>query len=364
MSPKIFVHAIVTEPGYVDKTAVEGMLAGASQVYSPIGLTFELASLEETSDPVLSKDQGSSVKTSGPPMDIELDRTARAARYPGRVVVFFRPVKNDTDYKAANYSSSWGEFVVMEGTSGTGFAHEVGHYLHLGHTFNEDAMNQLYAKNTAEGYEAAKKLAAQLIQSAGGLQIFDGDFPAVKDTPPDPGPPLFQPSGYTVGGSAVNPNEHCSGTLSLVVGSKTYVLAPDRANIMSYFMGCPGNHNISPDQGKIVQAAFTSGNRRHLVKGASPESPAVAVTPAGHIHLFARGDDRNIRHSFWNGTAWSGWIADVTSGTFMSGLAAVAPSDKILHAFALGDDREVWHSTRTGQTWSGWAKRGGGTFQP
>src|SRR6185436_190319 len=182
-------------------------------------------------------------------------------------------------------------------------------------------------------------------------------------TPPDPGPPLFQPSGYTAGGSAVNPNEHCSGTLSLVVGSKTYVLAPDRANIMSYFKGCPGNHNLSPDQGKIVQAALASGNRRHLVMGSSPEGPAAVVTPDGHVHLFARGDDRNIWHSSWNGQTWSGWQADLGAGTLTSGPAAVVTPAGLLYVFARGDDRNIWHSCWNGTTWSGWQSQlGAGTL--
>src|SRR5207302_3691927 len=98
------------------------------------------------------------------------------------------------------------DYVVMGGAGGAAdFAHEVGHFLHLGHTHNGNAVGQLYEANRDNGYEAAKQLASDLIAAAGGLSVFDGDLPLVKDTPPDPGPPLFQPSGYTASGAAVDP---------------------------------------------------------------------------------------------------------------------------------------------------------------
>jgi len=62
------------------------------------------------------------------------------------------------------------------------------------------------------------------------------------------------------------------------------------------------------------------------------------VSRDGHIHVFARGDDRNIWHTFWKGTTWSGWRADLGVGTFMSGVVAVAPPDGSIHALAQGDD--------------------------
>jgi hypothetical protein len=352
---KILVHAIVTEPGFVTKAAVEAMLTSANAVYSSIQITYELASFEVDSDPALKKDKGPSVATSGEPLNLEMAREARAVRYPGRLVIIFRPRLNSTEYKSYAYGSSTADYLVMGGAGAMDFAHEVGHFLHLHHTHSDTVMNQLYAANKDSGYAAAKGLAISLIKDSGGLDVFDGDRGEVKDTPPDPGPPLFQPSGYTASGAAVNPTEHCSGTLSLIVEGTTYVLAPDRANIMSYYKGCAGTHNLSPDQRKIIDAAVTSGNRRHLGLGATPEGPAAITTTGGHLHVFARGDDRNIWHSYFNGSAWNGWRADLGPGTLSSGPAAVATAGgSHIHVFARGDDRNIWHSFWNGSVWSGW----------
>src|SRR5262245_14214740 len=234
--PTIGVHAIVTEPNMVPEGAVKQMLAGAESVYSSVNLTFKLVSYEQDSDPKLKADGNA-----GPPPNyIELDREARAVRYPGLLVIYFRPGNGQP-----NYSSSLADYVVLGDTNAMDFAHEVGHFLHLGHTFYGDQVSTLYDLNRNKGYEQAKAKAIEWIQQAGSLDVFDGDSGAVADTPPDPGPPLFQPSGYHPDGSAINPTEHCSSMLTLTVAGKVYVLAPDRQNIMSYFKDCAGTHHIS-----------------------------------------------------------------------------------------------------------------------
>jgi hypothetical protein len=365
---KIAVNAIVTVPGYVTQSAVVTMLADASSAYSAAGVTFELATFETDPDPLLSNDPGGAVPipVGGPPLNLELPREARAARYPGGVVVFFRP-------GGGSYSSSWGGFVVMADAAGMDFAHEVGHFLHLGHTFVDGYTNALFAENL-KSFESAKALAIQLIASGGGLGVFDGDYPDVKDTPPDPGPPLFQPSGYTSDHSPKVANEHCStGPLTLDVGGTSYVLAPDRMNIMSYFMTCPGEHNISPDQISIVQDTLTRWNRRHLVDGALPEGPAAVLAPDGHIHVFARGDDTRIWQSTGFGGIWNGWTAELDvekpaatrlgPTRLISGPAAVLDTKGEIHVFALARGRNLWQNSQTGKGWSGWSRDSSiGTF--
>jgi len=353
--PNIQVHAVVTAPNLVTEAAVKQMLAGAEAVYSSIDLTFKLVSFEQNFDLNLKTDKAN---VGPPPSSFELDREAHAVRYPGRIVIYFRPSQGH-----GNYSSSLADYVVLGGTNANDFAHEVGHYLHLAHTFYDAKVSELYALNRDQGYAQAKAKAIEWIKQGGGLDVFDGDSGTVKDTPPDPGPPLFQPSGYNADGSAVNPTEHCSVMLTLTVDGKPYALAPDRQNIMSYFKDCAGSHHISLDQQAIVKAALASGNRRHLVDGVVPEGPAAVVTPDGRIHVFGRGDDSNIWRTFWNGQAWSGWKADLGAGSLSSGPAAVATGSGHIHVFARGDDRNIWHSFWNGQAWGGWkADLGAGTL--
>ncbi len=394
---KLPVHAIITKEGSVNDAAIATMLAGASAVYSSAGISFELVSSEVDTDAALANDAG---PIGIAPMEFHLARQARAIRYPGRIVVYFRP-------GSGAQSSTWADYIVMAGADAMGFAHEVGHFLHLSHTHSDDVTGSLYATNRATGYQSAIDSAADRVRKAGGLGVFDGDMP-IADTPPDPGPPLFQPSGYNADGAALNGAEHCTVSVTLDVDGKKYVLAPDRKNIMSYFFSCPGSHNISPGQEVVVQRAIATLNRRHLLKGAAPEAPAAVVAgsdihvfargddraiwrtvgngqgwtgwtsdigagtltsgPAAAvtgtvIHLFARGEDRNILHTFWDGKIWNGWHNDVGSGTFTSAPAAVVTSQQHIHLFARADDRNVWHTFWNGKTWNGWhADIGAGTL--
>jgi hypothetical protein len=352
------VHAIYTN-SKVDDQMVKQMLIETNLIYkaknqAATGVNFELASSEKDSDPALIKEG----PTGGVGINFHLARQARAARYPGKVVVIFR--------SGGNQSSTWADYVVMGDADFRFFAHEVGHYLHLGHTFSDSIKDQF----VAAGYEASKTIAIELIQNSGGLGVFDGDagdpdapegdgFARVGDTPPDPAPPLFQPPGTS--------GQECQGTgkLSLVVGEKTWVLEPDRTNVMSYFMACNFTKTVSPHQRRVIGRVLASGNRRHLVNGASPEGPASVVTPVDKfIHVFARGDDRRIYRNVWNGTVWSGWQTDIGAGTFVSGPAAVVTKDGTIHVFACGEDRKIWHSFGKGNVWSGWGDSdlAGGTF--
>jgi hypothetical protein len=363
---KIKVHAIYTD-SKVNDQVVEQMLATANLIYMADNPTapsvkFELSSSEPIFDSALIQD----TPTSGVGLNFHLPRQARAARYPGKVVVIFRSA-------GGNQSSSWGDYLVLgevlpgHPPLGFTFAHEVGHYLHLGHTFNGGITNELYEANRDKGFDAAKAIAIDYIRkSTKGLGVFDADdgnpdtpegsgWAKVGDTPPDPGPPLFQSSGY---GPNAPKDEACigTGTLSLDVDGKPFMLTPDRTNVMSYFYGCKNTkRTVSPHQRRVIDRVLTSGNRRHLTKGASPEGPAAVVTKDGTIHVFARGDDRNIWRNVREGTVWNGWKGDhLGAGTLISGPAAVVTKDGTIHVFAQGLDRNIWHSYLTGKVSSGW----------
>ena len=339
---KIQVHAIATEPNLVTEAQVKDMLAATSWFYLTIGIAFKLASFEEVFNERLEKDG----ITGPPPSETELIRAAWAVRYPGRLVIFFRA-------GGGGYSSAGGEYVVMYGADAKSFAHEAGHYLHLGHTHNDDATGKLDEANSKKGNAEARNVAIGLIRENRGLGVFDGDFPGVKDTPPDPGPPLFQVSPFNEDGNSTGGEEYCGATTTLVVDGVSHTLKSS-TNIMSYFFACPGNLTISPDQQKIILDALTIGNRRHLLEGATAEGPAAIVTNDGAIHVFGRGDDLNIWHGFLAAEVWSGWSPDMGAGTLTSGPAAAVSLDGAIHVFAVGTDRNIWHTFRNGSVWSGW----------
>jgi hypothetical protein len=135
-----------------------------------------------------------------------------AARYPGKVVVFFiyGPGRGPT---GSGFSSSNYNFVQMPGFDDTGvcgyqnigiLAHEVGHYFGLSHPF-------------AQRF-ASFPMAESFLRAHGNdPNVFDGD--GLSDTPPDPfiDTPQFQ----------CNPKE------SIVLNGRTFPLP--RLNIMSYY---------------------------------------------------------------------------------------------------------------------------------
>jgi hypothetical protein len=364
---KIKVHAIFTEQSFVDSRAVEQMLNDANLVYASndptlIGVTFGLASSEQDFDPALRID-GQTTKVG---VDFEWVREARAIRYPGKLVIFFRS-------GGGNYSAGWADYVVMAGPDGMTFAHEAGHFFHLVHTHSDIGLIS-GQKPYPTRLPYIRELIKDAVDSGGyqignALDIFDGDKANVSDTPPDPGPPIFQPNDLPeecCTDPTSNPPRPNSISLNVTFGNGTshrYTIRPDKTNIMSYYLHCPGTHTISPDQRRVIERALVSGNRRHLADGVSPEGPASVVTSNGHIHVFARGDDRNIWYSFWNGTNWSGWRADLGARTLTSGPAAVVTADGHIHVFARGDDRNIWHSFWNETNWSGWrADLGAGTL--
>ena len=65
----------------------------------------------------------------------------------------------------------------------------------------------------------------------------------------------------------------CSGVLQVVVDfstgqQHTYVINPDRANVMAYYLqlSCPKPFHFSPDQIHVIRHALQHPNRRHLVE--------------------------------------------------------------------------------------------------
>ena len=154
-------------------------------------------------------------------------------------------------------------------------AHESGHYYHQSHTFAEVLLTDPEAADKTLSFsnkaEILSDRAAEWIEwyvnnqghsASDGLDVFDGDLAWVSDTPPDPGPQFF----YYLTGDAC---DH-AGTVDVTahVGSsyKTYTLAPDRGDVVSYFFRCWNiSQHYSPQQITDMRKSMEQENRWHLI---------------------------------------------------------------------------------------------------
>lgn len=93
----------------------------------------------------------------------------------------------------------------------------------------------------------------------------------IGDTPPDVGPPVFQPNNQA--GEESGPGSPRSNTISVVVRKGNtattpipYLLTPDKRNVMSYFTLNERPH-LSAQQADAVHSIVYSGKRRRLIRG-------------------------------------------------------------------------------------------------
>jgi len=173
-----------------------------------------------------------------------------AARYPGKLVVFFRWGQGDQPTGGA--FSYWDyNFVAMPGfldTSVCGYqnigilAHEIGHFLGLVHPF-------------AQVYKNAAEAEATLESNGNNPAIFDGD--GFSDTPPDPFIALDEYQCQPVPGVSLN---------------GTFFPVP-RENIMSYYEVRTGLSEM-----QIERARWTLSRR--MAHGMSMPENAQAPSPA------------------------------------------------------------------------------------
>lgn len=249
-------------------------------------------------------------------------------------------------------------------------AHEMGHFLHLPHTFR-DVVDDVSMKLTAAekaGLTKDQQLAemherqAAAIKSyiaAGnppekGLNVFDGD--GLEGTPPDDGGGAIE---VLNGGNSCGP----IGSVEIHVEgqSEPFILAPDRANVMSYFKHCTNfQQHMSGDQGDIARGAVETKNRRHLLvplRGA----PAVTSRQAGVVDLFGVGQNRALWHRGISPMSSSAW-KDL-GGSFAGDPAAVSWDTGRIDVFAVGENDRMFHKAWSDSAWypsaTGWEDLGG-----
>jgi hypothetical protein len=148
--------------------------------------------------------------------------------------------------------------------NGAFLAHELGHYLGLYHTFpGWDGVNPVFSSNPTTGTAADQATVSYIRANGGAIDALDGD--AMADTPPDPGPILYQQRN-------IDPCQNPSVSVSGQVAGQTfsYPLSPDVANAMSYYGLCdptadPRPRDFSPDQVQRMHLALTQPPRNNLV---------------------------------------------------------------------------------------------------
>lgn len=209
-------------------------------------------------------------------------RTAYGLERGDRIVVFSRGGNQDIAWhedghwylKDKTGGQSWGDqtYVTMphDYGSSTLLAHELGHYFHNPHTFNDG----LSIATVANAKAAMESWVAEHPDDHPS-RVFDGDALRsgfnTSDTPPDPrGSVLLD--AYNAAHPAPDIEDKChadvgSVTIGVRVGGQTQqvTLTPDRTNIMSYFKGCPFPQKFSKDQYANIHHALAT-NRADLVE--------------------------------------------------------------------------------------------------
>jgi hypothetical protein len=183
-------------------------------------------------------------------MDADLEDEERflansvAARYPGRLVVYFRHGPPGRGAREA-FSSPDCNFVAMpdfdQEICGHHYrsmlAHEIGHYLGLEHTF-------------AESFEMVEDAEAYFRRYGNVAGVFDGD--ELDDTPPDP----FVESLL------------CERPASLVLGGVTFPLPQE--NVMSYYADATG---LSSEQTSVARWLLSLRQRNAMALPVNEGAP-------------------------------------------------------------------------------------------
>ena len=252
------------------------------------------------------------------------------------------------------------------------FAHEVGHYLHLGHTHG------YLPKDVKEFKDLVTKGITQWGYTNSNIgQLFDGDIGSVVDTPPDPGPDLWK----AVTGDPCSAGNQISIPVTVGTNSFAVIFNTDRRNIMSYFKECPfaDGHHISAEQAQRSRESLDFGNRQPLINlnpgflipQWSPDIKAVSWAP-GRLDLFVTGVDLKTEHKAYDSS--QGWVPalqynaeqwDNMGGKIIGKPTAVAWGPNRLDVFVRGLDNKMYHKAWAASAWypgsgvSDWESLGG-----
>jgi hypothetical protein len=367
------MHAVIDEQWCRDR------VAEATAIFVPARVEFVFRSLESL---ILKDEVHFDYPANGD--RTEAGRKEITAKFPEDVVIFVRHfLAKDPRYYALNFGSQQADCVVVgPGTNLSTFAHEVGHFFGLPHTFDDAFLELLVAAKTIP--ERVELVRGRIIAAMAAGQVtvhdawkaLDGDRAKFTDTPPDVGPPIFQP--HDVAGEDTGPGSPDGILISIPVGPETAFnvrLQPDKLNVMSYF-SFTGRPHLSPQQADAVHQDVFWGKHRRLIRGrwtnwvprdggVLRESPSVICRKPGIVELFGRGtDDRTWQNTMIDGV-WGGWFSHEDQFALGATPAAGSTSPDYLLLVACDPQGKVFSKEwldATG-TWTSWQPLGTGILK-
>jgi hypothetical protein len=338
---------------YVTASKVQSLVAGVNLIFAAVGIQFTFDSAQDfppvVNDTLLNQDctlrrsdlTNQHVEPTCDAVPHAHAREAFAVQHNDHVVIFFRwgtqfqwnaALGSWQAEKATGASSSHCALRVRTtagGGSAAALAHELGHYFNCLHTFRPEPTTVADAAASIKNYVLNSGVPKNM-----GLDVFDGD--ELPDTPPDAGRYVF----VEVYGDKCAPS---SGIPILVDYypdlPRSYLLNPDRNNIMSYFFGCPGIKHFSPMQIARIRASLEGGNRSHLIGGQRgayvteeyektwPTNATIMVsfTMDERPHILAYGPNGAVRMSRVSDDTKD--VTTVWSGTWSNQYTSIVPLD-------------------------------------
>ena len=292
----IRIHAVLTadsngaDAATITPAQVANLVVRANSVWDDADIVFDFdpaTDVETVNDTRLNND--CTIRSFTDPSEqicsvmVSADAREAFALDPARdskIVVFFRNGGNgmtctspsSCDNIAPDKASSTraGHSVKMFGWMAEGhedtLAHELGHYLWNSHTHSTQPTTLSAAREAIRQY--VEKPSPDLPR-ADGLNVFDGDRRESSDTPPDPGRGLWAAVKGDYCSTAAGADSHTLNVGFTDGTNRNYVLAPDRTNIMSYYLDCPFSHTITAGQASRATKALDTWNRGQLL-GAYP----------------------------------------------------------------------------------------------
>ena len=276
----------------IDPDQVRRWIEKANEVYAAAGVRFEFDPTPKSGDWALLPSTEVNDLSAELPGDIGWERgkslgNELASHFPGKVLLLFRHGPGDTP-TGGGFSSTTYNFVALPGYDVTTvcggqneylFAHEMGHYLGLNHTFRQFK---------------TKAAAAEVLRSNGSKpSVFDAD--GIAETPPEPYIEELQ----------------CSSDTTVSLNGIPFSLLRD--NVMSYYHGA--TKRLIPAQVRVVRAwverrfadamdrvgPFVPDERRTYVIVSAENGKALEVSGA------PADKGAKVVQADWNGGAGQAW---------------------------------------------------------